>query len=167
MNWVQDLNETFKDTASERYGEPPYGHAELSSLQTLARRMDFDLELATARLREAGYSVAGPGATLIEIAGAHDVTPQAVYEAMQPRGDDVGSASATMPRFPAPGTGRKQLAALCSEYGLDLAQVLEQLASSDIQATGEETMKEIADRHGTSPDELYEIIRVARDEPGL
>jgi hypothetical protein len=40
--------------------------------------------------------------------------------------------------------------------------VLELLAGHDIEASGEETLKDIADRHGTSPDELYEIIRVSR-----
>jgi hypothetical protein len=27
FNWVMSLNEHFKDSASVKYGEPPYGHA--------------------------------------------------------------------------------------------------------------------------------------------
>jgi hypothetical protein len=162
MQWVQDINEVLKDASSERYGEPPYGHAELSTLQTLTRRLDINLELATERLRDAGYEFDGPGTTIIEIADAHGVTPQVVFEAMQPSAEGGSSAPAVMPSIPTPGTGRKELAAFCEEYEIDLAEVLELLAGHDIEASGEETLKDIADRHGTSPDELYEIIRVSR-----
>jgi hypothetical protein len=162
MQWVQDLNEVFKDSASERYGEPPYGHAELSSLQTLTRRTDINLELAIGRLRRAGYEVEGPTATLIEIADAHEVTPQIVYEAMLPEPEPIGSGAPAMPSIPAPGLGKKQLAALCDEFALDLNEVIEVLAGTGIEATGEENLKDIADRHETSPGEIYEIIRSAQ-----
>jgi len=37
MSTVLDFSESIKDKASEKYGEPPYGHAELSSLKLLPR----------------------------------------------------------------------------------------------------------------------------------
>ena len=37
------LSESIKDAAAQKYGEPPYGHAELSSLKTFAKKMGIDL----------------------------------------------------------------------------------------------------------------------------
>ena len=37
FSWVMGLNDHFKDAGAEKYGEPPYGHAELSSLQTFTK----------------------------------------------------------------------------------------------------------------------------------
>jgi hypothetical protein len=162
QQWVLDLNEAFKDSASERFGEPPYGHAELSTLQTLTRRMDINLDLALERLREAGYQVDGPKTTLIEIAEIHDATPQVVWEAMQPDPAELGRGAPAMPSIPASGTGKKTLAGLCEEYGLDLSEVIDLLSGNDIEASAEETLKEIGDRHATTPGELYEVIRLSQ-----
>jgi hypothetical protein len=43
FSWVMALNDHFKDSGASKYGEPPYGHAELSSLKTFAKKMNLDL----------------------------------------------------------------------------------------------------------------------------
>lgn len=47
FSWVLDVNTAIKDAGAEKYGEPPYGHAELSSLNTFAKSV-------TDTIREAG-----------------------------------------------------------------------------------------------------------------
>jgi len=84
MRWVLNLNESVKDAASQRYGEPPYGHAELSTLETFARRMELDLSAVMERLSAAGFVVSSSQATLEDLAAANRVTPQALYNAMAP-----------------------------------------------------------------------------------
>jgi hypothetical protein len=37
-SWVMSLNDSFKDAGAAKYGEPPYGLAELSSLKTFAKK---------------------------------------------------------------------------------------------------------------------------------
>jgi len=159
QQWVLDLNEAIKDSASERFGEPPYGHAELSTVQTLTRRMEIDTDLAMERLRAAGYEVEGPRTTLMEIAEIHEVTPQMVWKAMQPDPEELPGGSTPMPPIPAPGNGKKTVAGLCEEFGLDLGQIVALLSESGIEVTAEETLKEIGDRNDTSPGEIYDIIR--------
>ena len=39
FGWVMALNDNFKDAGAEKYGEPPYGHAELSSLITFSKKL--------------------------------------------------------------------------------------------------------------------------------
>ena len=158
FDWVEDGSEAFKDAASERYGEPPYGHAELSTLATFTGRVELDLDEATARLTAAGYEVAGSGETLVDIATTNGVTPQLLYAAMQPP-RDVADGPPPMPREPRAGTGKRVLAELCAEYGFAAQDVVSVLAAAGIDAVPEATLKEIAANSGTSPDEVYEAIR--------
>lgn len=38
MSTILSISEGFKDNGSEKYGEPPYGHAELSSLKMFSKK---------------------------------------------------------------------------------------------------------------------------------
>lgn len=44
MSTIINLSDSIKDNASKTYGEPPYGHAELSPLKLLAKKQGLDLE---------------------------------------------------------------------------------------------------------------------------
>ena len=68
FSWVMALNDHFKETASAKYGEPPYGHAELSTLKSFTGKMNLDLASSLVLLEESGYSDASADATLAEIA---------------------------------------------------------------------------------------------------
>ncbi|MGD8328436.1 MAG: DUF4405 domain-containing protein [Acidobacteriota bacterium] len=159
FDWVPAGSEVFKDAAAERYGEPPYGHAELSTLATFAKRVELDVDVATARMIAAGYRVDGPDATVEQIAEANGVTPQALYAVMQPPADPAAGPQ-PMPLLPRAGTGRRVLSELCEEYGFTAEHVVALLADSGIEAHPDATLKDIADTAGTSPDEVYEAIRV-------
>jgi hypothetical protein len=58
---ITDGNIWFQDRAARLYGEPPYGHAELSTLKTFASRVGLNLDESLARLRAAGVAVSWPG----------------------------------------------------------------------------------------------------------
>jgi hypothetical protein len=160
LSWVLDLNESIKDAGSARHGEPPYGHAELSTLTTFTRRLELDLAKSVARLEAAGYEVAGPRATLEEIAAANGVTAQVLYNAMRTPLGGGGDGAGGLPKTPPPGTGKRQLATLCDEYGFAAQAAVAHLASHDIRATADQTLQEIAAANGTTPDEIYETLRM-------
>ena len=160
LSWVLDANAALKDAASRTYGEPPYGHAEMSSLADFARRTGLDLERAKAALRERGIEFAGERQTLAEIARGNDMTPQQVYQAI------AGAAIApsepgTMPAEAPPGTGRKTLAGLCAEYGLDAAAIVAALEARGLAVDPGKTMRAIAEDNGTGPHDLYDLVRQA------
>ena len=54
MSTIVDFGESIKDAAAVKYGEPPYGHAELSSLKILARKEHLDLKKCAGLLLQAG-----------------------------------------------------------------------------------------------------------------
>jgi hypothetical protein len=75
FNWVMALNDHFKDSGAVKYGEPPYGHAELSSLKTFAKKLNLDLAKSMDLLKEAGYSVDDSTTTLQAIGKQYHVPP--------------------------------------------------------------------------------------------
>jgi len=165
VTWVVDLGSSIKADAAVTYGEPPYGHAELSTLAAFIANMRWDEQQSLAALRDAGYEFEGRGRTLLEVADANGTTPQTVYLAMRP-----AAAAPARPGLPADapaGLGRKSLAALSEEFGVDLNAVLEILEAEGITASGSSTFKGLADDTGRRPRELYDIVRTGMaDEHG-
>jgi hypothetical protein len=80
FRWVYQLNESIKDSAIDKYGKPPYGHAELSSLETLVFRMGLDLKNTIHGLKKYGIKFQSEKETIKEIAEKNKATPQEIYE---------------------------------------------------------------------------------------
>jgi hypothetical protein len=162
FSWVLTLNEHFKDAGAEKYGEPPYGHAELSSLKTFAQKMKLDLEKSRQLLAAAGYKVEDEGATLADIGKQYGVAPQAIYLAIKAAATEPAAAAsgpAAMPETAPPGTGNLTLADLCSRYGLHIKQIERALKKKGITASAQLTLKKIAQQNQTSPTDVYAAIR--------
>ena len=160
--WVITLNDHFKESGAKKYGEPPYGHAELSSLKTFAKKMNLDLEKSLRLLGEAGYGVADSDTTLQEIADKYDLAPQHVYEtvktaAIEPPSPPKGAAQ--LPESPPPGTGNLTIETFIVQYDLNGESLMRGLKRMGIEASGNETLKQIAARHQTNPIDLYERIK--------
>jgi hypothetical protein len=160
LRWVLDLNESVKAEAGRLYGEPPYGHAERSTLDTLAARMGLDLEKSLASISSAGFRVEKPADTLSEVALSNGVTPQQIYQAML-QAEKAGGTGPAPALFPKPGKGRRLLADVCEESRLNVSDVLRILSDHGISAAPDESLKAIADRNDTSPGQVYEIIQSA------
>ena len=165
FDWIQSLSEKFEDSASARLGEPPYGHAELSTLETFAKRLDLDLPKAMERLKTRGLKGVDPKATLADISAANRITPKVLFDEMQDRRQDPDAANPIgLAKFPPPGTGKIRLNELCEKHRLDVRSVLSRLDAGGIQASAEQTLIEIADQNDTSPGEIYEAIRLSADQ---
>jgi len=153
MQQVLDLGAAIKDGHVETYGNPPYGHAELSTLERFAAFMKMDPDKALAALREKGFKAESANMTLRDMADANNVTPKALYNAMR---------AATPPELPeaAPeGTGKLRLGDLCKQFGLSAQAAEKGLAAKNIQAKADQTMKEIASANSISPPEVYQALR--------
>ncbi len=155
--WILDINTYLKDSAARKYGEPPYGHAELSGLKTFIGKMGFNSKECTDRLKKAGVRVEDSDQSLAEIARLNNMSPQQVYLTMKPA-EETGKAK-TMPENPPPGTGRRSVADICQEYSLNIPAVLHGLAQNNINATAEMSIREIAEQNNTGPTDVYEAIK--------
>jgi hypothetical protein len=162
FSWVMLLNDHFKDSGAEKYGEPPYGHAELSSLKTFANKLNLDLEKSMKLLNQAGYRVTDSALTLKTISEQNDIPPQQVYETIKAASVntiDMSKNDTALPESPRFGTGRLTLADFCTKYGLNNKQIVRELKTQAINASEELTLKTIADQNSLSPIDLYERIK--------
>ncbi|MGD8943201.1 MAG: DUF4405 domain-containing protein, partial [Desulfobacterales bacterium] len=155
--WVLQLNAHFKDQAAAQYGEPPYGHAELSTLKAFAAKTKIDLTDGMARLKQAHILVDDENQTLKDIGRANKISPQQVFTAMKPikEPDQIKS----LPPTPPPGTGSKKLNDLSREYSLNIQLVLKGLAEAGVIAGADMTIKQIARQNEMAPRDVYGLVR--------
>lgn len=154
---VINIGEAFKEAGSNKFGEPPYGHAELSSLQVFAKRMGWDLADASEKLAAAGIQAVSPQASLKDIAQFNNMTPQQVFLAMKP--EETAEQQEMMPDEHPAGLGKLALSDFCREYRLEVVEVVRVLKEKDIDAQGDMTMKAIAEKHSMAPSDLYYMIK--------
>jgi len=158
VKWLIDLNGTIKDSAAEKYGEPPYGHAELSSLQSFCSKMQLDPEKSIASLKAKGFIVDNKKQTIAEIASLNNKTPQQVYLAMQHEKTKNDGISG-LPENPPPGFGNLALADICEKYHLNTENILNALALESINADPAMSIRMIATQNQVSPFDIYLIIK--------
>jgi hypothetical protein len=162
FGWVMALNDHLKETGAAKYGEPPYGHAELSSLKTFTRKLNLDLGQSMTQIKNAGYRLENEMQTLAQIAQQNGVPPQKIYEAMRSAGTMPVAAvqdSRPMPDTPPPGTGNLTLADVCQQYGLNMKVVKGALREQGISVSDEMTLKAIGEKNGIHPTAVYEAIQ--------
>ncbi|MGD9017683.1 MAG: DUF4405 domain-containing protein [Desulfobacterales bacterium] len=160
MAWVLDGNVAAKASAADRFGEPPYGHAELSGLKGFIDKAGLSAPAALAALDSRGIRYDSDRQSVLEIARLNGMSPKAVYEAMTaaPKGN---AALTSLPDSPPPGTGRKTFSEMCKTAGIAEERALAVFQSKGIDASSELTLKAIADMNGLSPLDIYDIFREA------
>ena len=166
--WLIDANTAIKDAASRKYGEPPYGHAELSSLKSFCAKMQLDVETSLNQLKAAGMIVDDAGQSIAEIAARNQQTPQQIYLAMQPSViADIGaddSGRAVLPDNPPAGFGNQALSKICAHYQLNPDHMLQALSRENIIAEPDMTIRMIAGKNTVSPMDVYLIIKAAAND---
>jgi len=163
MSTIIHFSESFKHAASLKYGEPPYGHAETSSLKMFSQRENLDLEKALDLLARAGIPIDDPKETIKTIAARSGKTPQQIYDLIKPasRAAEAASSEAAVtvfPDMPKPGWGKKKLIDICVEYNLQLDKIITELADLGIQAAGDSTVHEIAANNDIETMQLFEAL---------
>jgi hypothetical protein len=157
FSWVLEFNAHIKDNAAAKYGEPPYGHAELSTLKAFASKTGQDLAGNLKRLQQANIVFDNEKQSLKDIARLNDISPQGVYLAMKPSGGLYPSED--LPPTPPPGTGNKTLSDFSKEYRFDIQQVQKSLTDNNISAGADMTIKQIARQNDMAPTDVYSLLR--------
>ena len=152
---ILQIGENISNDANEYYGEPPYGHAELSTLQTFANKMELDLTESINRLKDSGILFDNSGQTLKEVAELNNISPNDIYLTISPLDERVKS----FPKEPPAGFGKRSLIDLCQEYSVGIKKVLTILATEGIEAKEVMSIKEIAKSSGRDPHAVYELVR--------
>ena len=162
FNWVLDFSESIKTSAEKRYGEPPYGRAELSTLKIFTSKTGLDLAQSMELLKKTGVRFESEKQTIMEIAKLNKMSPQQVYLAMKPQ-EGPGKPKG-LPDTPQRGFGKRALADICQEYQLDIPTVLQILKDNKVKASEDMTIKKIAEQNNINPIDVYEIIKKTKKQ---
>ncbi len=159
MNYIISLGEYFTTAANEKYGEPPYGHAELSSLKMFCRRMNIDLGKSLELLKQAGVAVKGAGQSIAEISKDNKRTPQQLYNIIKMAEVIQTGNGSKFPDSPAPGFGQKSIKDICQMYNLPLDEVLARLREAGFTVEPDDTIKKVGSNNNSNPMVIFEKIK--------
>ena len=168
FNSLYELNDWAKSAwvTSPEY-EPPFGHAEELPLSSLARKTDMDLDRAMAELKARGIRFDGPRDRLDRIAHANGLSAMDVYMLIRPfeRKPEMRTLAAHTPEtveadFEGTGIGRRTLAEICGNVGIDLATARARLTAAGIETADGETIRSIADRHDMGPIDVLKTMLI-------
>ena len=167
--YVADLSEALKSawvTSAEL--EPPFGHAERVSLKTFCKKQGIPLDQAMAELREAGFKVNSPDKTLGNIADSKGTSGMGVYAVIRklekrPKAMNPGlvwTPGMVEEAFAGSGVGRKSIGQIIKDHGLDPKTVYRRLKKGGIEAKDDDKIKELADKHDSTPIKILTLILV-------
>jgi len=163
LSTVLHISDGFKQAAAHKYGEPPYGHAELSSLKNFSRKENLDVHKALELLAGAGMKVKGQEAIIKDIANENDRSPQEIYNIIKAAGREqeaaVNDGIKGFPDAPKPGWGKMKLSVVCETYGLEIKAIIDGFAANGIKAGADNTIKEIAMANDMEPINIFEVLR--------
>lgn len=80
---IIEFSNHIKTVSAQTYGEPPYGHAEKSSLKKFCFMTKLDLSRAIENLHHAGFKIQGVQQKIKSIADENKVSPQQIAKIMK------------------------------------------------------------------------------------
>ena len=167
--YMADLNEAIKSSwVTSPELEPPFGHAERVSLKTFCKKQGIPLDQAMAALGQAGFKVHNPAATLGDIAASKATSGMGVYAVIQKlekkpkmmKSETVWTPEMIEETFAGTGVGRKSIAQIIKDHGLDPKTVYKRLKEAGIEATDDDKIKDLARKHDFTPIKILTIILV-------
>ena len=167
MSTIVEFSEQIKEGAAKKYGDPPYGQAQSSSLKGFTSRMGLDLNRSMELLRQAGIEVTDDKEMVQDIAKRSGNTPQQIYDIIKPAGmgpttpgadtlSDDGANKAMNP--PKSGMGKKTITQLCEEIGQDCDMIIAGLKQRGMTIDPDQKLKDLAAENGTGPMQIYEAM---------
>ena len=177
MSTIVEFSEQIKEGAAKKYGDPPYGQAQSSSLKGFTSRMGLDLNKSIALLKAAGIEITDDKEMVQDIATRSGNTPQQIYDIIKTSavlsssgGSDShsegGTESGTNP--PKSGMGKKTIPQLCEEIGQDCDMIIEGLKKRGMTIDSDQKLKDLATENDTGPMQIYEamveIVNESKDQ---
>lgn len=155
----------YKDDYEYTVGNPPYGHAELSSLPVLADRMHMDMGKIEQIMQEKGYAFDNES-TFKDIAAQNGMNPSELYKiilpAKQKKQPAVSETEAVdMSKYAhlqGSGMGMKTIAQAAESCGITTQEAIARLVKNSVDVSESDTLRDAAEKAALTPIEIYAII---------
>jgi hypothetical protein len=146
---VMDFGEYLTNSWENEETQPPIPHAELLTLTELAIRLEMPIENIESKLTANKIKFENINQTLAEIAALNEITPIELYNIVSKK-----SAAG----MPGSGIGKKTIEDIASENAKEVSSFIELLKANGIEATKDQTLKDIADKYDMAAKDIYAII---------
>ena len=149
LNFGSDIKESWE----KEYGTPPYSHAELSSLDELLRKLDYDLVQSEKILHQNSINYTLKQ-SLEDIAKENGISPQKIYNMLHVKlkKEDPSQAKKLS------GLGKKSIKAVAGVMGLTTEELIEKLSRLGIQAKADDKFKTIVEAYDQSPSDVVKAL---------
>jgi hypothetical protein len=160
-NWtpfgpVMTFGEKVKASWDAGTENPPVLHMELYDIRKLA--VEFDSiapEELLKTLNDNKIKASGTDQTLKEIANENNTTPAEIYKLLSLKyGKTRGPVEGEVPQ----GIGKYTVRSAAEKTGRDVETLVQLLKERGVEANGETTLREIADKLGNTPRDVYNML---------
>jgi Domain of unknown function (DUF4405) len=162
---VLALNERIKQRWDRPTQRAPVPHAESMTLNEVAETVKgLDIETMIHNLQESGIEVKSSDAVVGELAQQNDMTPHRLYATATGGGQGVRGRGGNRRFFDGPsrrggfGIGRLTLRQYCDQEQLDVGAAIAKLQRSDLEATPNTPIREIAADSGLHPSAIRDLL---------
>jgi hypothetical protein len=148
---VMDFGEYLTKSWENKTDEPPIPHAELLTLAELSEKLEnVSIDKISNKLKANKIKFNSLNETLTEIGKMNGMPPIEIYNIITQK--PLSGMAGT-------GMGRKTLEQFARENGKDVGQLLKVLISNKIEASKEQTLKEIATDNDMAARDVYQLIK--------
>ena len=175
MSTIVDFSEHIKEGAALKYGDPPYGQAQSSSLKGFTSRLGLDLNKSIELLESKGIKDVDEKEMIQDIGTRSGNTPQQIYDMIkgathQPVNDESNvseNETSAAIKQPKSGMGKKTIAQVCTEIEQDCTMIISEMRKRGMSVEPDQKLKDIAQANDTGPMQIYEtmIEIVTKQEP--
>ncbi len=151
---VMDLSTSLSNSWSNQETEPPVPHAETFTLKEYAELTKQSLYVVMHSLNRAQLKGVDSLITIGDLATLNGKTPREIASGISEK--QPGVALASMAGF---GYGRKTVAEICDETGIDQNLALQRLNKAAIEYDGGQNLREIANSNNLKPIDIVNIIK--------
>jgi len=139
------FGEDIKESWEKDYGTAPYSHAELSSLKSFCKKLNYDLEKSQSILKQNNISFEVTQ-SLSTIAKNNHESPQFIYELLKTHFEKDGQKSIELS-----GLGKKKIKDVAQTLGISPDEFIAKLKTVGIEANANDKFKEAVEKHDKSP----------------
>lgn len=155
-----NLNERIKFSWEEPKQSAPVPHAELLTIEELATTAGIEPDTILQNLNAGGIeaNISDIFGTIAEENGLSPNELFAIATGTTPQTRGFGHRGGEAGQGEQGGFGQQTLSQACASMGVDESAAMEALKQAGIKASGEQTIRQIADENGVHPSQIRQIL---------
>lgn len=152
---VMTFGEKVKGNWEKTYSGAPVAHTEENTMTKIASSFKATPEEIISTLATNNIKVRSMDLTLKTVASENNTVPSKIYEILTLK---FGNQANGVSNEPPSGTGKLTIKTVAEKSGKDLSALIAILKEKGIEANQETTLREIAEKLGTNPRDLYSML---------